>query len=206
MQLITYNSKHFIQKTRNYISKVTGYKLQATNSVKGFSLVELLVVITIVGILSAGGLVLYTSFNKQSRDARRKGDLEQIRAAVEIYRSNNGVYPSSITVGSSLCDPSDDGGCATNKYMEKVPNDPDSARYTYTYTSTAPYTDYTLGAHLDTAQTSCSDAIACDTDGKITCEFCVGPYGEKTSSSSDDDVGPGSGSGEGDLNNGLGNN
>jgi general secretion pathway protein G len=56
---------------------------------KGFSFIEILVVVTIIGIIATIGLVTYTEFLKQSRDAKRKGDIEQIRAAIEIYKTTN---------------------------------------------------------------------------------------------------------------------
>lgn len=59
----------------------------------GFTLVELLVVITIIGILSA---VLFVNFSKStefSRDAQRKADLKELQSAVELYKNENGRYP-----------------------------------------------------------------------------------------------------------------
>lgn len=138
----------------------------------GFTLVEILVVATIISLLAAGGAISYSQFTKQSRDARRKADLEQIRSAVEMYRSNNNQYPASITVGGDICDP---GGCASGTYMKNVPNDPKSPR-TYYYTGST--NDYTLGAELEQASTSsCGD---CETTaGTQACNYCLGPYGQK---------------------------
>jgi len=62
-------------------------------SLKGFTLIEILVVATIIGLLASGAIVSYQQLSKQSRDAKRKTDLEQVRAALEMYRSNEDTYP-----------------------------------------------------------------------------------------------------------------
>jgi len=59
----------------------------------GFTLIEILVVATIVAVLSVIGVASYTSINKRSRDAKRKSDLEQVRSALEMYRVDTGHYP-----------------------------------------------------------------------------------------------------------------
>jgi prepilin-type N-terminal cleavage/methylation domain-containing protein len=59
---------------------------------KAFTLIELLVVSTIIAILIAVGAVSYSSINKRSRDSKRKSDIEQIRAALEMYRADKGSY------------------------------------------------------------------------------------------------------------------
>ena len=63
----------------------------------GFTLIEMIVVITIITMLIGGSALGYGRYQRNARDARRKSDLEQIRAALELYRSNtiNGNYPSS---------------------------------------------------------------------------------------------------------------
>lgn len=65
----------------------------------GFTLIELIVVITIIGIMSGVGALAYQKSVRQSRDERRKVDLESIRSALELYRSNqvNGNYPMATT-------------------------------------------------------------------------------------------------------------
>lgn len=63
---------------------------------KGFTLIELLVTMTIVAVLAALALVSLQGSRKGARDAKRKADLEEIRAALEMYRADRGDYPAAI--------------------------------------------------------------------------------------------------------------
>lgn len=141
----------------------------------GFTFIEILVVVTIIGVLASLGMISYSQFVKQSRDAKRKGDVEQIRAAVEMYKSKNNTYPltGEVVVGSSLCDPAP-GGCGQGTYIQKIPADPKSTTYTYYYSSSG--TDYILGAYFEQASTSsCGN---CSLGPAVTCNYCMGPYGQ----------------------------
>jgi len=67
----------------------------------GFTLVELLVVVSVIAILSA---VLYANFNdakKQSRDAERKSDLRNIQSALELFKNKYGDYPEGCNPAGS---------------------------------------------------------------------------------------------------------
>ncbi|OGK62463.1 hypothetical protein A2334_05500 [Candidatus Roizmanbacteria bacterium RIFOXYB2_FULL_38_10] len=149
--------------------------LQNKEKRHGFSFIEILVVVTIIGIISTIGMVTYTEFLKKSRDAKRKGDLEQIRASLEMYKSKNDSYPltSEVTFGGDICD--DPPTCTSGiYYLRKVPNDPKTAQYTYYYESNG--IDYTLGAYLEQSSTSsCGD---CAIVGATSCNYCMGPYGQ----------------------------
>lgn len=57
---------------------------------KGFTLVELLVVITIIAILSVIGITVFSGVQKNARDARRRGDIDALAKAAELNYS--GVY------------------------------------------------------------------------------------------------------------------
>lgn len=61
-------------------------------------MIELLVVISIIGILAAVSLVSFTSAQKQARDAARKSDIRQYRDSFELFANkNSGLYPSRTT-------------------------------------------------------------------------------------------------------------
>lgn len=63
------------------------------NNKKGFTLVELLVVISIIGILSSFAIVSLNSARMKARDALRKGDMAQLRTALNLYYDENLEYP-----------------------------------------------------------------------------------------------------------------
>lgn len=139
------------------------------SKIEGFTLVEILVVATIIALLAAVAAVSYSSLSKSSRDAKRKADLEQVRAAIEIYRSNNdsSSYPTGdwTALGTALIGPP--------KYIESMPSDPVSSKYNYYYSGSV--SDYTIGAYLESSSsTTCG---ACGTG--IVCNYCLGPYGKK---------------------------
>jgi len=67
---------------------------------KGFTLIEMLIVIAIIGILSALILVGLSQFRMRGRDARRIADVKQVQNGLEIYYTRNLAYPS-VTGGSA---------------------------------------------------------------------------------------------------------
>lgn len=69
---------------------------------KGFTLIEMLVVISLIGILAALALVSFQSSQKQARDTQRKSDLRQYQNALEAYGNMaNGLYPYRATAASA---------------------------------------------------------------------------------------------------------
>ena len=76
-------------------------KLQKIKKTKknllGFTLVELLVVISIIGILSSFAVVSLNSARQKARDALRKGDIAQLRTALEMYYDDYLSYPACGT-------------------------------------------------------------------------------------------------------------
>lgn len=62
----------------------------------GFTLIEMLVVVAIIGLLSSVILVGLGDVRKDARDTRRIADIRQIQNALEIYYSTNQSYPQDI--------------------------------------------------------------------------------------------------------------
>jgi len=60
---------------------------------KGFTIVELLIVIVVIAILAAITIVAYNGIQLRTRDTIRINDLKSIQKAVELYKAENGQYP-----------------------------------------------------------------------------------------------------------------
>ncbi len=70
----------------------------------GFTVIELLVVISILGAMSAIVMINFKGARGTARDTRRKSDLKQYQTALEVYANNKGNYPiSGPTNAISLC-------------------------------------------------------------------------------------------------------
>ena len=146
---------------------------------KGFTLVELLVVIVILGILATIGLASFNSSQMKGRDSKRKSDLKEVAAALELYYSDYGSYPSSDN-GRIIGCPSSSvtGYCfwgsseftdVKTTYMKIVPGDPRSGEYFYrtVVLDSVNNQAYQLYAHLEN-----SEDINClpDEEGNRNCE------------------------------------
>lgn len=119
----------------------------------GFTLIEILVVMTIIGILTTISLVNYRTSQIKARDTRRKSDLSQIQKALEMYYNDYGVYPLGGAVGEILgCDA---GACnwgepwikSEEVYIKTMPYDP---RTKYCYDSDGTY--YKIYATLENTE------------------------------------------------------
>lgn len=126
---------------------------------RGFTLIELLVVIAIIGILVAVGTVSYQRAVQLSRDSKRKTDLEQIRQALETYRSEIGSYPSTNTWEADL----------VPDYISSIPSDPKSNEYVYAAGAGVLPTTYTLCAALEKEPTS--PACTSTSCGTVSCNY-----------------------------------
>ncbi len=86
---------------------------------KGFTFIEILVVTVLIGVLAAIGIVSFSGINKKARDGKRKSDVEQIRSALEMYRSDNGYYPTTGSLVSGISP-------GTDPYINDMPETPET--------------------------------------------------------------------------------
>ena len=66
---------------------------------KGFTLVELLVVISIIAVLTVVTIGSFAGSQKKSRDAAKKANLKSLSDAIGLYYADTGSFPASITFG-----------------------------------------------------------------------------------------------------------
>lgn len=116
-------------------------KLKQFKQQLGFTMIELLVVTTIIIVLTAIGLVSYTSANRNARNGKRKADLEMVRQALVLYRTDNGSYPSGSVFNNMMTTISDYTSATT------VTDPKNEGVYVYSYTSDG--IEFTLSAYLE---------------------------------------------------------
>lgn len=121
---------------------------------RGFTLLELIIVMVILGILA--GLISgnFISSLKKGRDAQRKSDLAQVKNALELFYEDKGTYPTfALSWGNKLCETQSAETCGTEKvYMQKLPKDPKDPAVSYSYGTDANGTYYRLYACLENAE------------------------------------------------------
>lgn len=71
------------------------------NPEKGFTLVELIIVIAIIAILSLLGYNTFIGSQQRARDAKRKSDINQVYKALELYFNDHETAPDTIPFGDS---------------------------------------------------------------------------------------------------------
>lgn len=135
---------------------------------KGFTLVELLIVITIISVLTSIGVVSYRSLVQSGRDAKRQTDLRTIQSALEQYYADQFYYPTSVGVGGSLT-------FGSKTYLNNVPQDPQAPSRYYCFSKIPPNCDNIAGMNRCTSYALYADlentgnAQAC-TAGAFTCD------------------------------------
>jgi prepilin-type N-terminal cleavage/methylation domain-containing protein len=96
---------------------------------KSFTLIELLIVITIIGILAVALVPRITQGPARARDVKRKADLQNISTALELYYSDHVIYPGpedeSIIPAQDCAGGDEDLDENLSPYMQgnKVPKD-----------------------------------------------------------------------------------
>jgi type II secretion system protein G len=65
---------------------------------QGFTIVELLIVIVVIGILAALVITTFTGIQQRARNTERETDIKAIHGQVEAYYAQNGRYPTLANI------------------------------------------------------------------------------------------------------------
>jgi general secretion pathway protein G len=122
--------------TLQIFHRLKNFKFQTLNlkSQKGFSLVEIIVVITIMGIIAATVLPRILGRTDQARQLRAKNDINQLVTAVKLFKLDTGRYPTTEEGLKALREKPSDADNWRGPYLEKeLGKDPWGQDYIYRY-------------------------------------------------------------------------
>lgn len=123
---------------------------------KGFTIVELLIVIVVIGILALLVITTYSGIQQKARNSQRQTDVQSLQTQLESFYSQNGYYPSLTNMNST-------SWLSTN--MKSLDHealiDPSNPTYSKTLLSAPAAKSYAY-AVLNSSDASCeADATTC---------------------------------------------
>ncbi len=121
----------------------------------GFTLIEMLVIITIVGVFATLGVVALQVSQTRSRDAQRKSDLEKIKVALEEYYNDKGCYPDAGAFANC-------GSTELSPYLRVIPCDPRTGEpYVYEPLAGATCSGYRMFGTLEDTNDPSIGKVGC---------------------------------------------
>lgn len=165
-------------------------RLNFVSSKSGFTLVELLIVMVILGTLAGIIASNFRTVGMKSRDAQRKSDLSQITKALELFINDHKTYPTDSSGRIVACpyrtDGSQSAAClgsvplesrdANNNvqaiYIQRLMVDPQNPTYIYYYDASSAGDKFQLFAYMENENDSDVAAQAADFTSRATTPSC----------------------------------
>ncbi len=98
---------------------------------KGFTLIELMIVVVILGLLATTVMPKILSKPDQARRTRAMVDIRAIQQALGMFKTDTGRFPTTAEGLQALVSNPGLKGFDSDGYLEKVPSDPWGNRYIY---------------------------------------------------------------------------
>src|ERR1700733_9200630 len=136
---------------------------------KGFTIVELLIVIVVIGILALLVITTYSGIQAKARNAKRQTDIQSLQTQLEAFFSQNGYYPSLTDMNSSTW-------LATNMKSldQNALSDPSNPTQSKTLLATPALKSYayavsnSAGTSCESADTTCAQyTLTADYEGTV---------------------------------------
>ncbi len=110
---------------------------------RGFTLIELMIVVAIIGILTAIAFPLYANIQARARVAKAQADARTLASAVVVYSAHTGALPAALTDLSVATVVS---GVSAGPFISPIPNQPTGwGAYTYATVSDGSFSITTTG-------------------------------------------------------------
>jgi prepilin-type N-terminal cleavage/methylation domain-containing protein len=142
--------------------------LQRIKEQRGFTIVELIIVIVVIAILAALVITTFSNIQKRARDTDRQNDIKSIHSVLEVYYADRGYYPTLADVQNGLPGMDEKALVPPGEGAEQISAAaPSTQRYQYApepegcnNTENNYCTKYTLAALLENGQTFSRTSLA----------------------------------------------
>ncbi len=99
-------------------------KSNTKKTMRGFTIVELLIVIIVIAILATITLVTYTGIQQRARDSARLTVLRTLVNGLEMHYVRYGYYPDACNSLNTGCEVSNLSSSLAPEFISKIPQDP----------------------------------------------------------------------------------